>query len=632
LIRRAVSKGRHEYHVATRQTRIYFLTQREGRIRCAIYARYSSDNQRQSSIEDQIRNCREAAAKKGWVVVEEYIFSDSEKTGTTMHGRSGLQSLMAVAKTKPRPFEYIIVDDTSRFGRNKADSFKNLEILTFYEVHLYFVEDGLDSAEAWFDSAFYYKTKNDSQFSISLGHKIRRGRRGRFIDGYNPGGTCYGYINVPDEDPTRKGDYGRPAVKGVYQVILPEQAAIVVRIFEMYASGISLGGIAGTLNEEGIPTSQGPRTQRRAAWCKTAINEMLKNPRYIGKTTWGCTRQVRNPETGKLEKRYLPEAQWERKERPELRIISDELWTRVQEQSTKATRGFGVKRLGGMSRTEASRRYLFSGLLKCAVCGGNMTITTTKPPRYGCSRHRNERTCGNKATILVEALERQFVSAITEKLQSNTFREELVQALVHYLQDERNKSLSRQDGTARAAGELEAARATLTIQVENLVRAVRECGGSRALLAELGEAEAALERVDERLAAATKPPPPDVTEDEVRAFIGKMCKSFTEILLGAPETLKHGLQRRITSITLTPSTDEAGIIYTATGDVGLFSSPEDALQTNQVHLIGLHHTFPISCEIRPYRNRQRWAEAVSVPGDPTWVSIPVGEPLACAEA
>jgi hypothetical protein len=46
---------------------------------------------RQSSIEDQIRNCREAAARKGWVVIEEYIFSDSEKTGTTMHGRSGLQ-------------------------------------------------------------------------------------------------------------------------------------------------------------------------------------------------------------------------------------------------------------------------------------------------------------------------------------------------------------------------------------------------------------------------------------------------------------------------------------------------------------------------------------------------------------
>jgi site-specific DNA recombinase len=412
-VRRAVSKGRHETMSPHARPEFIAPSEWDGRIRCAIYARYSSDNQRQSSIEDQIRNCREAAAKKGWVVVEEYIFWDSEKTGTTMHGRSGLQSLMTLAKTKPRPFEYIIVDDTSRFGRNKADSFKNLEILTFYEMNLYFVEDGLDSAEAWFENAFHDKAKSDSQFSISLGHKVRRGRRGRFLAGYNPGGTCYGYRNVPDEDPTRKGDYGRPAVKGVYQVILLEQATIVVRIFEMYASGISLGGIAGILNEEGIPTSQGPRTKRKAAWCKSAICEMLKNERYIGKTTWGCTRQVRNPETGKMEKRYLPEAQWERREQPELRIISDELWKQVQEQAARATRGLGVKRLGGMSRTEASRKYLFSGLLKCGVCGGNMTITSTNPPRYGCTRHRNQRTCLNKATILVEALERQFVSALT---------------------------------------------------------------------------------------------------------------------------------------------------------------------------------------------------------------------------
>jgi hypothetical protein len=99
------------------------------------------------------------------------------------------------------------VDDTSRFGRNKADCLKSLEILTFWEVHLYFVENGLESAQPWFESAFDDRTKADAQFSVSLGHKIRRGRRGRFLAGYNPGGTCYGYMNVPDEDPTRKGEY-----------------------------------------------------------------------------------------------------------------------------------------------------------------------------------------------------------------------------------------------------------------------------------------------------------------------------------------------------------------------------------------------------------------------------------------
>jgi DNA invertase Pin-like site-specific DNA recombinase len=178
-----------------------------------------------------------------------------------MHGRSGLQTLIALAKAKPKPIDYIIVDDTSRFGRNKADSFKNLEILTFYDVHLYFVEDGLDSAEPWFDNAFHEKAKADAQYSVSLGHKVRRGRRGRFIAGYNPGGTCYGYKNVPDEDPTRKGEYGRPAVKGYFQVVHPERSAIVKRIFEMFASGISLRNITGILNPGRCPDFAGAQDQ-----------------------------------------------------------------------------------------------------------------------------------------------------------------------------------------------------------------------------------------------------------------------------------------------------------------------------------------------------------------------------------
>jgi hypothetical protein len=142
--------------------------------------------------------------------------------------------------------------------------------------------------------------------------------------------------------------------------------------------------------------------------------------------------------------------------------------------------------------------------------------------------------------------------------------------------------VSEQEATDRAARQLDATRATLKAQIENLVRAIRECGGSRALLAELGEAEVALERVEERLAETTKPPIPEITEDEVRRFLHETAESFGEILLNQPESLKHELQRRISSITLTPSIEDGGRVYTATGDVGLFSGPEDAGQSNQV--------------------------------------------------
>jgi hypothetical protein len=283
-----------------------------------------------------------------------------------------------------------------------------------------------------------------------------------------------------------------------------------------------------------------------------------------------------------MEKRQVPESEWEHKDHPELRIISDELWTQVREQFTRATRGLGVKRLGGMNRTEASRKYLFSGLLRCGMGGGKMIITATSPPRYGCANRREQKTCANKATVPLELLERQFVSALSEKLQSEDLREELIQTLLQNLRDEKCKRLSEQDSTDQERRDLEQTRKTLTIQIENLVSAVRVSGGSRALLSELTEAEAALDRIDTRLASASNPPSREITEDEVREFLNETANSFKEVLLGAPEAVKHAFQKRISSITVTPTTDERGPVYRVSGDVDLFSPPERVLQSNLV--------------------------------------------------
>src|ERR1700679_1124582 len=84
--------------------------------RCAIYARYSSDLQRDSSIEDQIRKCREYATGRGWTIQEQHIRCDRAVSAGSMAGRDGLTALMADAKQKPRPFDYILIDDTSRLA------------------------------------------------------------------------------------------------------------------------------------------------------------------------------------------------------------------------------------------------------------------------------------------------------------------------------------------------------------------------------------------------------------------------------------------------------------------------------------------------------------------------------------
>jgi site-specific DNA recombinase len=87
--------------------------------RCVIYARYSSDMQRDTSIEDQVRRCEEFAARQGWTVSR--TFADRAISGSAMLGRQELQALLQGARNQPRPFDRVLIDDTSRLSRNVSE-------------------------------------------------------------------------------------------------------------------------------------------------------------------------------------------------------------------------------------------------------------------------------------------------------------------------------------------------------------------------------------------------------------------------------------------------------------------------------------------------------------------------------
>jgi site-specific DNA recombinase len=274
-----------------------------------------------------------------------------------------------------------------------------------------------------------------------------------------------------------------------------------------------------------------------------------------------------------------------------------------------------VKRLGGMTRTEASRRFLFSGLLRCGLCGGNMTITTTRPARYGCANHRSKSTCLNKVTISLDVLESEFLSSLTANLQDLDTREHLIQSLFEYLTANRTRLVGGADQQAKQKAELEEARQVLTKQQGNLVRAVRESGHSRALLSDLAEVEGRLSRITETLANMSAPPPTPIKKADVREFAESNAHAFLEILRGSPESLRNYLQQRITSITLTPDSLERGALYGVSGDVGIFSGDEGVLQSNQVDPIALHYTIPINFEfcIRAAGPMNAWWVQFSLP-------------------
>src|ERR1700733_576623 len=112
-------------------------------MRCALYSRFSALIQDRCSIDDQVRDSREAVAQKGWIVLDEFIFSDEAKYGWSLLGRTALEKMLQLAQQKPRPFDVIVIDDTSRFGRNLSITLPICDDLEYSGVGLYFAKQEL---------------------------------------------------------------------------------------------------------------------------------------------------------------------------------------------------------------------------------------------------------------------------------------------------------------------------------------------------------------------------------------------------------------------------------------------------------------------------------------------------------
>jgi site-specific DNA recombinase len=539
-------------------------------MRCAIYARYSSDLQRESSIEDQIRKCREFAEQHGWTVLDEYVRGDSAVSGAALAPRRALNELLALAPRRPRPFDRILIDDTSRLARNVADALKMVERLSFYGIPVTFISQGIDTAEKTARQLVTIHGMMDEQFLVGLADKVHRGQEGRVLKGLNPGGKCFGYINVPIEDPTRQAKYGRPAVAGVRLQIDEQQAEVIRNIFRMTAEGIGLSQIAKTLNKEGVPAPQPPRTRSLRAWCPAAIYELLRNERYRGVQVWNRTVKVRNPETGRKVSKPRPLEEWKRVELPEWRIISEELWQAAHTRMAAKTKKFSAACLGGLNRTERSRSYLFSGLLVCGKCGSRLVITSGNGKRayvrYGCPSHRYRGVCENGLTIRQDRLEEQLIGAIEERiLNSNLIDYALLQ-----FQFGLQKRLDEMQRGATSLDELLRERQGLKAKADRLANAIAEMGHSPSLLAKLGEVDAQIAAVDRRM-DAQKPVDLTATVAEMREFVSRNILELRTLLREDPVKSKTALARHIGQLKLTPKETEKGPVYELDGALDLLN-------------------------------------------------------------
>src|SRR3954452_21876757 len=113
--------------------------------RVAIYARFSSEKQSETSIDDQVRRCREFVQRDGGSVDPSYVFTDYATSGASL-ARSGFEAMMALTKGTPPAIDVLVAEDLSRITRDLADGAMLFRRLQFLGVKLIGVADGVDTS------------------------------------------------------------------------------------------------------------------------------------------------------------------------------------------------------------------------------------------------------------------------------------------------------------------------------------------------------------------------------------------------------------------------------------------------------------------------------------------------------
>ncbi|MFO0364935.1 MAG: recombinase family protein, partial [Acidobacteriota bacterium] len=149
---------------------------------CAAYARFSSDRQSTASIDDQLRMCRDYAERQGWVVNEAHVYRDEALSGAGID-RPGLTKLLEASSSSERPFDILLIDDTSRLSRNLSDAVRIVEMLRFRGFRVVSVSQGIDSQNDQSDVLMTVHGLVDSLYIKELGKKTHRGLEGRALQG-----------------------------------------------------------------------------------------------------------------------------------------------------------------------------------------------------------------------------------------------------------------------------------------------------------------------------------------------------------------------------------------------------------------------------------------------------------------
>ena len=504
-----------------------------------------------------------------WQVTK--VYSDEAISGASRN-RPGF--LEMVRDAEAGAIDVVVAESLDRLGRKLADIADVFDRLHFRSVRIHTVQQGeVSQMHVGILGTMY------QMFLSDLRAKTHRGLEGLIRQGKSAGGLSYGYRAVADA-----AGRGRREIE-------PAEADVVRRIFREYAEGRSPKAIAHALNAAHV---SGPRG---GVWAATTINGnrahgtgILNNRLYIGELVWNRRAWMKDPATGKRVPRMNAAEDVIIEQVPQLRIVDDGLWGAVRARQKSLTRHFddaaSMPTAGGGQGFWAARRprHVFSGLLKCGVCGAGFAKSGAR--HFGCTaaRTKGATVCSNRLTIRDDVLENTVITAMRDRLMDpdvfRVFAEEFV--------TEWNKAQA--EATAGIAGK-QAELGRIDDELKRLVDAVAKGTLPDQIVKE--RADACLARkaqLDLELASAEKPAPrlhphlPELYRERVASLAAALAVEDAT-------AARDQLRTLIEEITLEPENGrlrvqvrgELGAILRI-ADVAM-ASDEDEQKTRQVKLV-----------------------------------------------
>lgn len=345
----------------------------------AAYIRVSTDDQIEFSPDSQLKALKNYAEKNEILLPSEFVFLDEGISGKNTKKRPAFNNMIALAKTKPKPFDVILVWKYSRFARNREDSvvYKsmlrkelNIDVVSISE------SVGDDKMSILFEAMI---EAMDEYYSINLAEEVKRGMTEKAKRG--------GVLSIPP--------FGYTVKDGRY-IIVPDEAEVIQKVFNDYNTGKGFLKIAKELNSIGIKTHRGNKIENRT------IEYWLNNPAYIGQIRW-------NPD-GALSRNYTAKTAIvaDGTHKP---IIDADTWNKTQErlksQKDKYCKYFTSER--------NNLSHWLVGIVRCEKCGATLS---NQGGYFVCSK-KGKGLCEGNGYISGRKLEGIMLSLLSDVMSSN---------------------------------------------------------------------------------------------------------------------------------------------------------------------------------------------------------------------